>query len=102
MQEFLRQDERPLRQTAGSPSRHDDGDAINVVNRKEIAPVTHDTEYFHRRAAEARAAACSKEKSEQVEVAGELALAYAALARRRAKAASAAEERAAIPLDQES
>ncbi|MFL6755602.1 MAG: hypothetical protein ACJ8EH_01395 [Sphingomicrobium sp.] len=62
--------------------------------------MTHDTEYFRRRAAEARAAACSKEQSENVEVAGELALAYAALARRRAAIASAAEEVPAIPLPQ--
>jgi hypothetical protein len=62
--------------------------------------VTHDTEYFHRRAAEARAAACSKDEPERVEIAGELALAYAALARRRAKAAEAAEEMPAIPLQQ--
>jgi hypothetical protein len=43
-----------------------------------------DSDYFHRRAAEARRAACSKETGEAVDVAGELALAYAALARRRA------------------
>jgi hypothetical protein len=58
--------------------------------------VTHDTDYFRRRAAEARAAASSK-------VAGELALAYAALARRRPKAAAhdpepQVEETPAIPL----
>jgi hypothetical protein len=62
--------------------------------------VTHDTDYFHRRAAEARAAACSKDQPERVEIAGELALAYAALARRRAKALAAAEDRPAIPLEQ--
>jgi hypothetical protein len=61
--------------------------------------VTHDTEYFRRRAAEARAAACSKDEPERVEIAGELALAYAALARRRAKVLAAAEERSAIPLE---
>ena len=43
-----------------------------------------DSEYFRRRAAEARRAACSKEPGEAVDVAGELALAYAAMARRRA------------------
>jgi hypothetical protein len=63
--------------------------------------VTHDTEYFRRRAAEARAAACSKDEPERVEVAGELALAYAALARRRAKALAAAEEIPAIPLKEQ-
>lgn len=62
--------------------------------------MTHDTEYFRRRAAEARAAAHSKDQPERVEIAGELALAYAALARRRAKAVAAAEDRPAIPLEQ--
>ena len=62
--------------------------------------MTRDTEYFRRRAAEARAAACSKDEPERVEIAGELALAYAALARRRAAAMAGAEERAAIPLEQ--
>lgn len=62
--------------------------------------MTRDTDYFQRRAAEARAAAYSKDEPERVEVAGELALAYAALARRRAKADAAAEERPAIPLEQ--
>ena len=47
----------------------------------------HDSDYFRRRAAEARAAAFCKEDGDAVEVAGDLALAYAALARRRAKAA---------------
>jgi hypothetical protein len=51
--------------------------------------MTHDSDYFRRRAAEARAAACSKDYGESVEVAGDLALAYAALARRRAAAAPA-------------
>ena len=62
--------------------------------------MTHDTEYFRRRAAEDRAAACAKDEPERVEIAGELALAYAALARRRAAAAALPEERSAIPLDQ--
>jgi len=43
--------------------------------------VTHDREYFQRRAAEERALAFRKEESEDAEVAGQLALAYAALAR---------------------
>jgi len=62
--------------------------------------MTHDTDYFRRRAAEARAAARSK--GESVEVAGDLALAYAALAKRRAAAAAAdvqTEEGPAIPLE---
>jgi hypothetical protein len=53
--------------------------------------MTHDHDYFRRRAAEARASAFCKDYGEEVEVAGDLALAYAALARRRAKAAAAAE-----------
>ena len=51
---------------------------------------SHDSDYFRRRAEEARAAAHSK-GDENAAVAGELALAYAALARRRA-AADADEE----------
>lgn len=62
--------------------------------------VTRDTDYFRRRAAEARAVACSKDEPERVEIAGELALAYAALARRRAKVLAAAEERPAITLEE--
>lgn len=45
--------------------------------------MTHDREYFRRRAAEERALAFRKDHSEDAEVAGQLALAYAALARRR-------------------
>jgi hypothetical protein len=57
----------------------------------------HDTEYFRRRAAEARAAAASKkDDGDSVEIAGDLALAYSALARRRAAQA----EPPAIPLDE--
>ena len=55
--------------------------------------MTHDDEYFRRRAAEERAAAFRKDAEEEVEVAGQLALAYSALARRR-KAIAPAE-----PLD---
>jgi hypothetical protein len=47
--------------------------------------MAHDSDYFRRRAAEARAAAFCKDYGEDVEVAGDLALAYAALARRSAK-----------------
>ena len=46
--------------------------------------MAHDREYFHRRAAETRSAAYHKDDAEGVEIAGHLALAYAALARRRA------------------
>ena len=45
---------------------------------------THDSAYFRQRAAEARAAASAKGRDAEAAVAGELALAYAALARRRA------------------
>ena len=61
--------------------------------------MTHDADYFRQRAAAARAAACSKEFGENVEVAGDLALAYAALARRRARAAALQEDKPAIPLE---
>jgi len=67
--------------------------------------VTHDSDYFRRRAAEARAAACSKDEPDQASIAGELALAYSALARRRAAAAAAeaeAEDVPAIPLPAQS
>jgi hypothetical protein len=53
--------------------------------------MSHDSDYFRRRAAEARSATFCKEHDESVEVAGDLALAYAALARRRAAAAADAE-----------
>ena len=43
--------------------------------------MTHDREYFRRRAAEERALAFRKDQSEDAEVAGQLALAYSALAR---------------------
>ncbi|HET9811892.1 MAG TPA: hypothetical protein VFP53_09405 [Sphingomicrobium sp.] len=48
--------------------------------------MNHDSEYFRRRAAEARAASCSHDEGEEADIAGQLALAYAALARRRAEA----------------
>jgi hypothetical protein len=54
--------------------------------------MTHDTDYFRRRADEARAAAFCKEHGNDVEVAGDLALAYSALARRRAAIAAAQTE----------
>ena len=59
--------------------------------------MAHDSEYFRRRAAEARASAFCQDYGEEVEVAGDLALAYAALARRRAKAVAAAEAAAEEP-----
>jgi hypothetical protein len=51
--------------------------------------MAHDSEYFRKRAAEARASAFCKDFGEDVEVAGDLALAYAALARRRTAAVEA-------------
>jgi len=43
--------------------------------------MAHDSDYFRRRAAEVRCSAFHKDGGESVEVAGHLALAYAALAR---------------------
>jgi hypothetical protein len=57
------------------------------VNREEFN-MAHDGEYFRRRAAESRAAAFSREDGEEAEIAGHLALAYAALARREAARAA--------------
>lgn len=48
--------------------------------------MAHDRDYFLRRTAEARAAAFAKDEGEGVEIAGQLALAYGALARRRVEA----------------
>ncbi|MFL6736596.1 MAG: hypothetical protein ACJ8F4_06010 [Sphingomonas sp.] len=45
---------------------------------------THDSDYFRRREAEARASARGAGRGDEGAVAGELALAYAAMARRRA------------------
>jgi hypothetical protein len=59
--------------------------------------MSHDSDYFRRRAAEARSATFCKEHDESVEVAGDLALAYAALARRRAAAADAEPTAEAAP-----
>ena len=56
----------------------------------------HDSNYFHRRAAEARAAAYCKDHDEALEVAGDLALAFSSLARRRAAAESVAETQTII------
>ena len=56
----------------------------NVTGAHYMEDMTHDAEYFRRRAAEARAAAHAKGEEHSAEVAGDLALAYAALARRRA------------------
>jgi hypothetical protein len=63
--------------------------------------MVRDSDFFQRRAAEARAAAFSKHNSDDAAVAGDLALAYAALARRRAATAqteSAQEPQAEPPL----
>jgi hypothetical protein len=54
-----------------------------------VTSTAHDSDFFRRRAAEARAAAYCKDPGEAVEVAGDLALAYAALARRCAPTAAA-------------
>jgi predicted aminopeptidase len=44
--------------------------------------MAHDRDYFRRREAEARAAAFRRNEGEDAEIAGQLALAYSALARR--------------------
>lgn len=54
--------------------------------------MAHDRDYFHQRAAEARAAAFRRDEGEDAEVAGQLALAYAALARRLAPLEPKAED----------
>ena len=58
----------------------------------------HDRDYFRRRAAEARAAASHKGDHESIEVAGHLALAYAALARRKTDPAEDAAETGDAPI----
>jgi hypothetical protein len=61
--------------------------------------VVHDAEYFRKRAAEARAAAFRRDGGEDGEIAGQLALAYSALARRQNKQLAEAEP--TIPVDVE-
>ena len=51
--------------------------------------MAHDRDYFRRREAEARAAAFRRDESEDAEIAGQLALAYSALARRHSGAPAA-------------
>lgn len=58
--------------------------------------MTHDSDYCRRRAAEALAAASHKAESEAARIAGDLALAYSALAKRRL----AAEREIAEPREQ--
>lgn len=53
--------------------------------------MSDDSDYFSRRAAQARSAAFHKDDSEGVEVAGHLALAYSALARRKRQEAQPSE-----------
>ena len=60
--------------------------------------MAHDSAYFRRQAAEVRSAAFHKDDRESVEVAGHLALAYAALARHRDTAAALDESDPAAPL----
>ena len=71
-----------------------------VTGAPYMGNMTHDAEYFRRRAAEARAAAHAKGEEHSAEVAGDLALAYAALARRHAAEAKLEPEMEipAIPL----
>ena len=51
--------------------------------------MAHDRDYFRRREAEARAAAFRRNETEDAEIAGQLALAYSALARRHERAPEA-------------
>ena len=60
----------------------------------------HDADYFRRRAAEARAAACAKGREDMAAIDGDLALAYAALARRSDAAPAEEVDPPAIPLVQ--
>ena len=60
--------------------------------------MVRDSDFFQRRAAEARAAAFSKHNSDDAAVAGDLALAYAALARRRAAVRTAEQPEPEPPL----
>lgn len=53
--------------------------------------MAHDGEYFRRRADQARAAAFCRDEGEEAEIAGQLALAYSALARRQSLRDSKAE-----------
>jgi hypothetical protein len=52
--------------------------------QKTVTDEVHDSDYFRELAAHARAASCSRGHDETALIAGELALAYTALARRRA------------------
>lgn len=63
--------------------------------------MVHDRNYFSKRAAEARAAAFRREESEDSEIAGQLALAYAALARRQSQARKAKDEDVESALDED-
>ena len=93
--------EQPLRRAAPRP-------LVNLaftyyvwsMKEGQSLNVTRDSDYFQRRAEEARAAAYAKDEPHRAEIAGELALAYAALARRRAKVVEISEEAPAIPLEQ--
>ena len=53
--------------------------------------MVHDSDYFRKRAAEARAAAFRRDEGEDADIAGQLALAYSALARRQGKPVAEAE-----------
>ncbi|MFP5328974.1 MAG: hypothetical protein ACLGHC_02385 [Alphaproteobacteria bacterium] len=61
--------------------------------------MAHDGEYFRKRATEAWAAAICREEGEDLEIAGQLALAYSALARRKTKKAAVASPTESEKLD---
>jgi hypothetical protein len=61
--------------------------------------MVHDGDYFRKRAAEARAAAFRRDEGEDADIAGQLALAYSALARRKSKPVAEAEPVMPAPIE---
>ena len=61
--------------------------------------MVHDSDYFRKRAAEARAAAFRRDEGEDADIAGQLALAYSALARRQGKPVADAEPAMPAPIE---
>jgi hypothetical protein len=61
--------------------------------------MVHDSDYFRKRAAEARAAAFRRDEGEDADIAGQLALAYSALARRQVNPVAEAEPVIPAPIE---
>jgi hypothetical protein len=61
--------------------------------------MVHDSDYFRKRADEARAAAFRRDEGEDADIAGQLALAYSALARRQPKPAVEVEPAMPAPVE---